>query len=68
MLEIIKEWLSKLGVNTSEIIEKYQPTDMMSCGLTIYELFRLYQVAYQTGPILENSMLFQWSAITLFTD
>lgn len=66
--EIIKEWLSKLGVNTSEIIEKYQPTDMMSCGLTIYELFRLYQVAYQTGPILENSMLFQWSAITLFTD
>lgn len=66
--EKIKEWLLKLGVEATENINEYIPTDMMSCGLVIYELLRLYQIAYQTGPILENLMLYQWSAITLFTD
>jgi len=41
---------------------------MMSCGLTSYELYRLYSVAYKLGPMLENMMLYQWSAVTLFTD
>lgn len=67
-LEVIKEWLNKLGVDTNEKLEEYVPTDMMSCGLTSYELYRLYSVAYKLGPMLENMMLYQWSAVTLFTD
>lgn len=64
----VEEWLKKLNQNTDVKLEDYTSTDMMSCGLTIYELLRLYQVAYNTGNILESQMLYQWSAITLFTD
>lgn len=66
--EKIKQWLVELGVETSEKIEKYESTDMMACGLTSYELYRLYQLAYGKENMLENMMLYQWSAITLFTD
>lgn len=67
-IDVFKQWLNELNVKSSEKIEEYHPTDMMSCGLTSYELFRVYQVAYNLGPMLENMMLYQWSAVTLFTD
>lgn len=64
----VEKWLRELGVESKDKLEEYIPTDMMQCGLTIYELFRLYQLAYQTGNVIENQMLYQWSAVTLFTD
>lgn len=66
--EQVRNWLGNLGIGTSENLIDYEATDMMSCGLTIYELLRLYQIAYNTGDILEQAMLYQWSAVTLFTD
>lgn len=66
--EKVKQWLKQIGTETSEKIEPYESTDMMACGLTSYELYRFYQMAYDRQNMLENMMLYQWSAITLFTD
>lgn len=39
----------------------------MSCGLVLYELLRLYENTYSIS-LLEDSKLYQWVGVTLFTD
>lgn len=66
------DWLKTKDIADETIekanIEDYKPTSMMQCGLTVYELFRVYQLAYKLGDMLKNMMLYQWSAVTLYTD
>lgn len=61
-------WLKSRNPNTTVEIADYQADSKMSCGLVVYELFRLFCEAFNTGPILENSMLYQWAGVTLITD
>lgn len=63
-----KEWIIRNNPNTSINLEGYNATSDMSCGVTLYELLRLYQETYNTGNLLENLYLYQWAGITLFTD
>ena len=65
--EIIYQ-LKNNNIYTSDIECEYHADSRMSCGVVLYELLRLYQKAYSTGPLLENLMLFQWAGVTLFTD
>lgn len=64
----ITNWLG--GKSTAKLnpIQPYEADSHMSCGLVIYELFRIYELGYMTGTILENKMLYQWAGVTLFTD
>lgn len=64
----INEWLRIKNPSTSITIQPYIADSRMSCGLVVYELLRVYSEAYMTGPILENTMLYQWVGVTLFTD
>lgn len=55
--------------NTVDNIEDgYKADDRMSCGLVIYELFRVYQYVHNLSNIVEKTMLYQWVGVTLFTD
>lgn len=65
---VLSNWIKLNNQNTVEKIEPYNADNRMSCGLVVYELLRLYQEAYSTGPILENMMLYQWVGVTLLTD
>lgn len=65
---VLSNWMKLNNPNSVEKIEPYNADNRMSCGLVIYELLRLYQEAYLTGPILENMMLYQWVGVTLITD
>ena len=53
---------------SSENIDKYIANSNMSCGLVLYELLRLYEIAYKVEPVLEKMMLYQWVGVTLITD
>ena len=64
----LESWIRSKNPLFSENIPEYNADSRMSCGLVVYELYRLYQEAYRTGPILENLMLFQWVGVTLVTD
>lgn len=64
----IVEWIKSLNNNTSVQLDNYVVDERMSGTLVLYELLRIYSEAYNTGPILENKMLYQWVGITLFTD
>ena len=60
-----------LGQNNSEAakeITDYVADDRMSCGLVIYELLRLYCLAFSSEKLIENLLLYQWVGVTLFTD
>lgn len=61
-------WIKEISTNTDEIIDIFKKDKRMSGGLVLYELLRLYQVAHNTGNILEKMQLYQWVGITLFTD
>ena len=45
----------------------YTTNKDMSCGLVLYELLRLYENKYNTS-LIEDSKLYQWACITLYTD
>ncbi|MBO5388577.1 MAG: hypothetical protein J6A59_10615 [Lachnospiraceae bacterium] len=62
------EWLRNKNADAFKNIDSYEATSDMACGLTIYELLRIYCVCYSNEKLLENLMLFQWVAVTLFTD
>ena len=66
--KIDKEWLCKIKPDAFENLIEYKSTSDMSCGLTVYELLRIYCVCYADEKLLENLMLYQWVGITLFTD
>lgn len=67
-IDAIKCLLNKNNTDTPVNIDRYKGDDRMSCGLVVYELLRLYSIAYNTGNILENMRLYQWAGVTLFTD
>lgn len=67
-VKVINEFINVNNLEANLSIGEYSVDSRMSCGLVLYELLRLYSVAYQTGPILENKMLYQWVGVTLFTD
>lgn len=51
-----------------KISSTYEVTDAMSCGLVVYEFMRLYEILFKRPQLVENLQLYQWSALTLFTD
>ena len=67
-VEMIETWVKKNNPNSKIKLEPYVADSRMSCGLVVYELLRVFQEAFNTGPILENTMLYQWAGVTLFTD
>ena len=54
----------KFGID----IEDYEAEPDMSCGLVVYELMRLYEIAYNMKRLSFDTMLYQWACVTLFTD
>lgn len=66
--ELDKLWLKHKNSLAFENLVEYKETADMACGLTIYELLRIYCVCYSNEKLLENLMLYQWVAVTLFTD
>lgn len=60
----INSLISRSGV----ILEKYTCEKRMSCGLVLYELLRVYQLAYSTKDLIGEGLLYQCAGITLFTD
>lgn len=66
--DTLMSWIRYNNSKSSEFVEPYTADSRMSCGLVIYELLRIFQEAYDTGPILENMMLYQWAGVTLITD
>ena len=64
----IKELLSLRSGDAAEKLKEYIADDRMSCGLVVYELLRLYCLAYSDEKVIENMLLFQWAGVTLFTD
>lgn len=65
--EII-EFIKNINNDTDVQLDEYVVDSRMSGALVLYELLRLYSDTYNTGPILENKMLYQWVGVTLFTD
>lgn len=64
------DWIkqcSKVKIDDSDL-SRYVGSDNMSCGLVVYEFLRVYCTVFSDVKILENLMLYQWSAVTLFTD
>lgn len=51
-----------------EYVKPYNADSRMSGGLVLYELLRLYQLAYNIRDVLNSTMLYQWVGITLLTD
>lgn len=49
-------------------LEQYKAEPEMSCGLLIYEILRLYQTIFDDERVLEDTYLYQWAVVTLFTD
>ena len=64
----INEFISNNLGGAKEYVKLYYAEERMSGGLVLYELLRLYQLAYNTSDILETAMLYQWVGITLLTD
>lgn len=64
----INEFISNNLGGAKEYVKPYYVEERMSGGLVLYELLRLYQLAYNTSDILETAMLYQWVGITLLTD
>lgn len=62
------KWLKSKNLTAFDNVEKYNGTKQMSCGLVMYEFFRVYLSCYSNPVILENMMLYQWAGITLITD
>lgn len=63
------QWLWQMN-NTVDYskVTPFKADEHMSCGVLICEFFRLFQIAYRTSDILSISQLYQWGAVTLFTD
>lgn len=49
-------------------IKEYKGTQAMSCALAYYEFMRVYYTYFSNVQIIENLKLYQWAAMTLFTD
>lgn len=60
--------LYSLIEDPTAILQPYKAEKRMSCGLVIYELLRLYQLANKMENLIESNMLYQWAGVTLFTD
>lgn len=67
-LELDKMLLNKYNKPASEIISQFDGDKDMSCGLVVYELLRVYCLCFADEKLLENSRLYQWVGVTLFTD
>lgn len=46
----------------------FKADDAMSAGLVVYEFLRYFQKTYNIRDILSARQLYQWSAMSLFTD
>lgn len=64
----INEWLKGKTNKSDEYVADYKTEERMSCGLVLYELLKIYEIAYNVDDVLERAMLYQWVGITLFTD
>lgn len=53
---------------TLDNVEVYKGTQAMSCALAYYEFMRVYYTCFSNVQIIENLKLYQWAAMTLFTD
>lgn len=50
------------------VLPEYEADSNMSCGVVIYELFRLYNNIYGNIKDYESRQLEQWAGVTLITD
>jgi single-stranded DNA-specific DHH superfamily exonuclease len=66
--ELDNKWLRSKNISAFDNLEEWIGCSDMSCGLVVYELMRLYCVCFANPKVLENMLLYQWAAITLFTD
>ena len=67
--EFDRTWLYSHCNNAIALtIPEFKADVDMSCGVLLYELLRVYQIAFKTPNILFENKLAQWAAITLFTD
>lgn len=62
------EWLNKIKPGAFDNIREYKAEPDMSCGLVVYELMRVCFRAVGDERTIENSLLYQWAGVTLFTD
>lgn len=67
-LELDKLLMNKYNKQASEFISQFDGDKDMSCGLVVYELLRIYCLCFADEKVLENSKLYQWVGVTLFTD
>ena len=61
-------WLRSKNISAFENLPHYNGDNDMSCGVVVYELLRLYCECFGNPKMIENMKLYQWAAITLFTD
>lgn len=62
-------WLYTMcGSTLALTVKPFEADPDMSCGVLMYELLRVYQIAFNTSDILQDNQLAQWAAVTLFTD
>ena len=64
----INKFLMMNNPYTNEKIDKYSVEPDMSGAMVLYELLRVYSEVYSVGNILEKTLLYQWVAVTLFSD
>lgn len=60
--------IEKYMGRTLDNVEVYKGTQAMSCALAYYEFMRVYYTCFSNVQIIENLKLYQWAAMTLFTD
>lgn len=62
------EWIRSINKYELNNIKPYKSDKDMSCGLVVYELLRVFCSMLNRDKLLENAKLYQWAAVTLFTD
>ena len=60
--------LASNGDNSFLECDRYIADSRESCGVVLYELFRVYGKYYKCENILRDSLLEQWAGATLLTD
>ena len=63
-----ESWLKGRNISAFDNLQHYVGDKDMSCGVVVYELLRLYCECFSNPKLIENLKLYQWAAITLFTD
>lgn len=66
--EEVNLWIEKTKEKAFDKLEDYKNDKRMSGGLVLYELLRLYCLAYNKDGLMEDLMLYQWAGVTLFSD